>query len=72
MITLNNDTVVIVVLQVVLVTGGTTGLYYDYLDSTEIMVNFASWTIAGAKLAWGMAGLQAATLDQKVYVFGGK
>ena len=56
-------------MQVVLVTGGTTGLYYD---STEIMVNFASWTIAGAKLAWGMAGLQAATLDQKVYVFGGK
>ena len=71
MITLNNDTVVIVVLQVVLVTGGHTGLR-DYLDSTEIMVNFASWTIAGAKLAWGMAGLQAATLDQKVYVFGGK
>ena len=69
MITLNNDRGVIVVLQVVLVTGGTTGLYYD---STEIMVNFASWTIAGAKLAWGMAGLQAATLDQKVYVFGGK
>ena len=72
MITLNNDRVVIVVLQGVLVTGGTTTRYYDYLDSTEIMVNFASWTIVGAKLAWGMAGLQAATLDQKVYVFGGK
>ena len=40
MIILNNDRVVIVVLQVVLVTGGHTGLF-DYLDSTEIMVNFA-------------------------------
>ena len=69
MITLNNDRGVIVVLQVVLVTGGTTGLYYD---STEIMVNFASWTIVGAKLVWPMTGLRAATLDQTVYVFGGK
>jgi len=55
---------------IVLVTGGyNTGA--KYLDSTELMVDFEPWRPA-ANLPSPRRGLQAASLDNKVFFFGGE
>jgi len=54
--------------RVVLVTGGYLGA--DYLDSTELMVDFKLWRPA-ANLPSPRFGLRAASLYNKVFLFGG-
>jgi len=55
--------------NVLLVSGGWNNRA-KYLDSTEIMVDFTYWKPA-AYLPSPRSGLQAASLDNKVFVFGG-
>ena len=55
-------------LEVVLVTGGG-NLGARYRDSTEIMVDFKAWRPA-ANLPSARYGLRAASLDNKVFLFG--
>merc|ERR1711936_213662 len=56
--------------RVVLVTGGY-NLGASVLDSTELMVDFNSWRPA-ANLPSARPGLRAASLDNKVFLFGGE
>ena len=56
-------------LEVVLVTGGGWNNGAGTLDSTEMMVDFTSWTVA-ANLPFARDGLRAASLDNKVFLFG--
>ena len=59
---------IILMLEVVLVTGGgNEGA--RYLDSSEIMVDFKAWRPA-ANLPSARDGLRAASLDNKVFLFG--
>ena len=62
---------IIVMLEVVLVTGGWDSTEYGgvRLDSTEMMVDFNSWT-AAANLPFARYGLRAASLNNKVFLFG--
>ena len=55
-------------MEVVLVTGGWNKEAWS-LDSTELMVDFRAWT-AAAKLPSARSGLRAASLDNKVFLFG--
>merc|ERR1712110_901423 len=55
--------------NVLLVTGGI-GSNNRQLDSTEVMVDFTSWRGA-AQLPSHRYGLRAATVDNKVFIFGG-
>jgi len=55
--------------RIILVTGGyNTGA--EYPDSTELMVDFKPWRPA-ANLPFPRFGLRAASLDNKVFLFGG-
>ena len=54
--------------QVIMVTGGFN--FEALLDSTEIMVDFKLWRPT-ANLPSPRWGLRAASLDNKVYLFGG-
>jgi len=56
--------------RVVLVTGGWDKREWS-LDSTEMMVDFKAWRPA-ANLPSARDGLRAASLDNKVFLFGGK
>ena len=58
-------------LEVVLVTGGWDSTEYGgvRLDSTEMMVDFKAWRPA-ANLPSARAELRAASLDNKVFLFG--
>jgi len=58
--------------RVVLVTGGYNyeAGFFDSLDSTELMVDFKAWRPA-ANLPSARWGLRAASLDNKVFLFGG-
>ena len=58
---------IIIILQVLLVTGGKDGSY-SYLDSTEILED-TTWTIT-APLPSGRFGLRAASINNKILVFG--
>ena len=55
-------------LKVVLVTGGTNDGAGE-LDSTELMVDFKPWRPA-ANLPFARYGPRAASLDNKVFLFG--
>jgi len=55
--------------NILLVTGGWNNRA-KYLDSTELMVDFTYWTPA-ARLPSPRSGLQAASLDGKIFAFGG-
>ena len=56
------------VLKILLVSGGNEG--GSYLDSTEIFdTNLGGW-ITGAVLPNPMDRLRAATIDNRVYIFG--
>jgi len=55
---------------VVLVTGGYNALHFPDLDSTELMVDFSDWRPA-ANLPYGREYLSAASLDRKIFIFGG-
>ena len=55
-------------LQILLVIGGWTG--YESLDSTELFdPNHGSWVI-GAVLPSPMRSMSAATIDNRVFIFG--
>jgi len=56
--------------RVVLVSGGGNYGAAGYLDSTELMVDFKPWRPA-ANLPSPRDGLRAASLDNKVFLFGG-
>ena len=57
-------------LQILLVSGGTVAPTSN-LDSTELFdANIGSWTIAGATLPNQMRFLSAATIDNRVLIFG--
>ena len=67
-ITENKFDFIILHFYVVLVTGGyNTGA--EYLDSTELMVDFKPWRPA-ANLPSPRYGPRAASLDNKVFLFG--
>ena len=52
-----------------MVTGGWTGS--DNLDSTETLASDeGSWATSGAKLPRPMRGLRAASIDDRVLIFG--
>ena len=55
-------------LEVVLVTGGRNERI-EYIASTEMMVDFKAWRPA-ANLPSAREGLRAASLDNKVFLFG--
>ena len=56
-------------MQILLVIGGRTGS--DYLDSAELFdANIGSWSIIGAALPNAMSYLRAATVDNRVFIFG--
>ena len=57
---------IIIILQVLLVTGGYDGS--DWLDSTEILDD-NNWRIT-APLPSARSGLRAASIDNKILVFG--
>ena len=56
-------------LEVVLVNGGENVGAGD-LDSTEMMVDFNAWTTVAANLPSARSGHRAASLDNKVFLFG--
>ena len=56
-------------LEVVLVTGGGWNNGAGTLDSTEMMIDFKAWRPA-ANLPSARYGLRAASLDNKVFLFG--
>ena len=52
-----------------MVTGGLTGS--DYLDTTETFTSDEdSWTTTGARLPRPMGALRAATIDDRILIFG--
>ena len=52
-----------------MVTGGLTGS--DYLDTTETFTSDEdTWTTTGARLPRPMYGLRAATIDDRILIFG--
>ena len=52
-----------------MVTGGYSGS--DYLDTTETFTSDEyTWTTTGARLPRPMGGLRAATIDDRILIFG--
>ena len=66
--TVNKFDFIILHFKTVLVTGGVTSA--AYLDSTELMVDFKPWRPAANLPSPPRSVLRAASLDNKVFLFG--